>query len=837
MLDFFIQSHACNTAFSNAVGSKMRVSGEGISSFSGRRPWWVVAGWIVVLVAAGALANTMLESALDGDQGPTKVLEYERAQMLISERFDEVDGKNEQAEEETGPATSDEFVLIFADGLKPGDAAFDQRVYEFGDALEAAQTADGVEVMVGKFTDYEGRVSDDGTTLLTTIDVLDASAGEITTLLHVTEEFTDGQFEVYMVGNASIEHTFSELAESDLVTGETIGIAIALIILALVFGSVVSAFIPIILAVAAIFTAIGMTSIVGQFMELNEFVPNIISMMGLAVGIDYSLFILSRYKEERERGLDKQAAIEAAGGTAGRAVVFSGLTVVLAMLGMLLIPERTFQAFGIGSILVVFVAVIVGITLLPAIIGILGDKVHAIKAPLPITAGLFIVGVVILSLSAGFGPNVIMVSGGVMLILLVLALIRRFSNFNLSSIYGDETPTDPEAESGVWNTITVNVMRRPWISLIVATTILLILGYFYFDLEKGTSGISVLPDEIPAKIGFQTLDDKFGFGSDAQAVIVIDGDVGSEPIASALAALELSMVDDAGLPAPDVRIEAAERLAVLRSSIPGDPQGQEALGTIRDLRSTIIPDAFSDVPADSYEALVGGGPAEVVDSVQITDEYLPIVFASVLSLSFLLLLLAFRSITISIASIIMNLLSVGAAYGLVVLVFQKGFLIDLFGFEQVDQIEFWLPLFMFSILFGLSMDYHVFMLSRIKERYDQTGLASESVAFGLRKTASIITGAALIMVAVFGGFALGDIAFFQSMGFGLGAAVLIDATIVRSLLVPSVMRILGRHAWYLPSWLEWIPNISIEGHSPAIPTRETMIIHPQAQIAAPDVND
>jgi putative drug exporter of the RND superfamily len=815
----------------------MRVSGEGISSFSGRRPWWVVAGWIVVLVAAGALANTMLESALDGDQGPTKVLEYERAQMLISERFDEVDGKNEQAEEETGPATSDEFVLIFADGLKPGDAAFDQRVYEFGDALEAAQTADGVEVMVGKFTDYEGRVSDDGTTLLTTIDVLDASAGEITTLLHVTEEFTDGQFEVYMVGNASIEHTFSELAESDLVTGETIGIAIALIILALVFGSVVSAFIPIILAVAAIFTAIGMTSIVGQFMELNEFVPNIISMMGLAVGIDYSLFILSRYKEERERGLDKQAAIEAAGGTAGRAVVFSGLTVVLAMLGMLLIPERTFQAFGIGSILVVFVAVIVGITLLPAIIGILGDKVHAIKAPLPITAGLFIVGVVILSLSAGFGPNVIMVSGGVMLILLVLALIRRFSNFNLSSIYGDETPTDPEAESGVWNTITVNVMRRPWISLIVATTILLILGYFYFDLEKGTSGISVLPDEIPAKIGFQTLDDKFGFGSDAQAVIVIDGDVGSEPIASALAALELSMVDDAGLPAPDVRIEAAERLAVLRSSIPGDPQGQEALGTIRDLRSTIIPDAFSDVPADSYEALVGGGPAEVVDSVQITDEYLPIVFASVLSLSFLLLLLAFRSITISIASIIMNLLSVGAAYGLVVLVFQKGFLIDLFGFEQVDQIEFWLPLFMFSILFGLSMDYHVFMLSRIKERYDQTGLASESVAFGLRKTASIITGAALIMVAVFGGFALGDIAFFQSMGFGLGAAVLIDATIVRSLLVPSVMRILGRHAWYLPSWLEWIPNISIEGHSPAIPTRETMIIHPQAQIAAPDVND
>jgi RND superfamily putative drug exporter len=200
------------------------------------------------------------------------------------------------------------------------------------------------------------------------------------------------------------------------------------------------------------------------------------------------------------------------------------------------------------------------------------------------------------------------------------------------------------------------------------------------------------------------------------------------------------------------------------------------------------------------------------------------VIGAVLGLSFILLLLAFRSITISIASIIMNLLSVGAAYGLVVLVFQKGVGIELFGWEQVDQIEFWLPLFMFSILFGLSMDYHVFMLSRIKEHYDETGDAAESVAFGLRKTASIITGAALIMVAVFGGFALGDIALFQSMGFGLGAAVLLDATIVRSLLVPSVMRILGEKAWYLPKWLEWMPNISIEGSSvrkPSAPPAET----------------
>jgi RND superfamily putative drug exporter len=360
----------------------------------------------------------------------------------------------------------------------------------------------------------------------------------------------------------------------------------------------------------------------------------------------------------------------------------------------------------------------------------------------------------------------------------------------------------------------------------LAVVFLLFLSYFYFylDLEKGTSGISVLPDELPAKQGFQKLDEKFGFGSDATALVVIDGSVGEEPIAGAITKLEQLMIAETGLQDPEVRIEADKNIAVLTSKIPGDPQNQAALNTIRELRNEHIPDEFSGVPASSYEVLVGGSTVEVVDSVKITDEYLPIVIGAVLGLSFILLLLAFRSITISIASIIMNLLSVGAAYGLVVLVFQKGVGIELFGWEQVDQIEFWLPLFMFSILFGLSMDYHVFMLSRIKEHYDETGDAAESVAFGLRKTASIITGAALIMVAVFGGFALGDIALFQSMGFGLGAAVLLDATIVRSLLVPSVMRILGEKAWYLPKWLEWMPNISIEGSSvrkPSAPPAET----------------
>ena len=801
----------------------MRVSVEGIASFSGRRPWWVVAGWVVVLVTAGVLASTMLESALDGGLGPTQTLEYQIAQDLVNERFGELDGSGPEDVDKTGPPSSSEFVLILSDNANPGDLDFDQKVVEFGQALSAAEAQDEVSIMIGSFSDYEGMVSEDGTTLLTSVDVIKGTATDFATFLHVAEKFSVDGYHVYFIGDESIQHVFGELAESDLVTGETIGIAVAIIILALVFGAVVAAFIPIILAIAAIFTGMGIVAIVGQVIELNEFVPNILSMMGLAVGIDYALFILSRFKEERERGLEKAKAIQVAGGSAGRAVVFSGLTVVLALLGMLIIPVREFQAFGAGAIIVVFVAVIVAVTLLPAIIGILGDKVYSVRAPLPLTGGLFLIGTVILTVTVGFSPDIIWVSVGVMLILVVITIIRKISGNKWSLGLGGEESNDPDAETGFWNTVTVAVMRRPWISLVTASIILLILGSYYLELEKGTSGISVLPDEIPAKQGFQTLDEKFGFGSDAPALVVIEGDVGSDAFAVALTKLEQSITDDDGLQSPQVRIEPSVNLASFTSNIPGDPQNQSALNTIRRIRADLIPDAFAGVSEGSYTAYVGGSSAEVVDSVKVTDDYLPIVFTSVLGLSFILLLFAFRSLVISIASIVMNLLSVAAAYGLVVLVFQKGFLIGVFGFEQVDQIEFWLPLFMFSILFGLSMDYHVFMLSRIKERYDETGLAAESVKFGLRRTASIITGAALIMVAVFGGFALGDIAFFQSMGFGLGAAVLLDATIVRSLLVPSVMRILGKRAWYFPSWLEWLPNISIEGtpNETAAATSET----------------
>jgi RND superfamily putative drug exporter len=787
----------------------MSLSTESIARTSAKHPWWTLLAWLLVLVGAFALNFTLVEDALDGEGGPTQTLEFERAQDLIDERLGPLDAgeaqPGDQNEAAGGKPTLTEFILVTSDTAPASDTALAEHAQKFGIRLDEVAGS----LIVGSFNDYEAVTSEDGTTSLFRLQIFEDQDKDIALLTGTAAEFSRDGFRVLVFGNASINAAFSKLAQEDLLVGESIGIGVALIILALVFGAVIAGFVPLVLAVVSVFTAIGLTGIVGQFVELNEFVPNIITMMGLAVGIDYSLFVLSRYREERDSGLEKIDAIARAGGTASRAVFFSGGTVVLALTGLLLTPERFFQAFGTGAIMVVFVAVITCLTLLPALIGILGDRVNSVRVPAIPVILLFAAGVAIIPNRTEAG-RIMIVAAIVIGLLLVTALIRRFFGVSIP-LLSPKAAAPGLQRRGFWDTMTRAVMRIPVVSMLVAVAILGALIIPFFDLQKGTSGISVLPEEEPTKQAFELLNSKYGFGSDSPARVVIVGDVDSPPIKQALARLESLMAADPGLRPPEVRVEPEVDLALLDAAVPGDPFAQTALATIRRVRSEIIPEAFADVPSSDYMALVGGASAEIVDSVKLTDDYTPRVFVAVLGLSFVLLLIAFRSIVIPIASILMNLLSVGAAYGLLVLVFQKGFLIDVLGFQQVDQVEFWLPLFMFSILFGLSMDYQVFMLSRIKEHYDETGNHAESVAFGLRTTARIITGAALIMVAVFGGFALGEIAFFQSMGFGLGAAILLDATIVRSLLVPSVLRILGKTSWYFPSVLRWIPNVSIEG--------------------------
>ena len=563
-------------------------------------------------------------------------------------------------------------------------------------------------------------------------------------------------FDVYITGQSTLGAEFTVTAEEDLVTGETFGGLIAIIILTIVFGAVAAMVLPMAMAIMAIVIATGMAALVGQVFELNLFVQNIITMIGLAVGIDYSLFIVSRFREERKRGLEIKEAVARAGGTASRAVLFSGMTVVLALIGLLIVPATVFVSLGVGAIFVGIVSVAAGLTLLPAIMMVMGDRMNWLSIP-------------------KFG--------------------RR------------DPKHGEEPRKNAWDRVARAVMRAPIVSLLIAVGLLLAAGYSYLDINTGTSGVSSLPDGFRSKDGFNALQTDFGFGLDSPADIVIDGNLQFPEVLNAIDALTARLSEDDRFGEVSLEISDANDLGALVVPLAGDPTSKATTEAVEELREDFIPDAFRGVRANVY---VGGPSADDLDMNNIARRYQPIVFAFVLGLSFILLMVVFHSIVIPFTAIIMNLLSVGSAYGLLVLVFQKGYGTGFFGFDQ-DVIQPWMPLMLFTILFGLSMDYQVFLLSRIQERYKQTGNNSESVVHGVTTTAGLITGAAIIMVAVFSGFAAGRLVPLQQFGFGLAVAVLVDATIVRTVLVPSTMQLLGHRNWYLPRFLSWLPEFRIEG--------------------------
>ena len=358
-------------------------------------------------------------------------------------------------------------------------------------------------------------------------------------------------------------------------------------------------------------------------------------------------------------------------------------------------------------------------------------------------------------------------------------------------------------------------MRRPVVSLILGGGLLIAAAVPYVTINTSTSGVSTFPADLRMTKGFVALQEEFGASLSSPAQVVIDGQIDGEAVQTALATLRADVAADDGFGLPSLDVNDAGDFAVLNVPVAGDPESEPSREAVARLRDEYVPAAFASA---GVAVLVGGQTAEDLDFVDLTNRYQPIVIALVLALSFVLLTLVFRSIVVPLKAIVLNLLSVGAAYGLLVLVFQHGVGANLFGFEETDGLQPWLPLFLFTILFGLSMDYHVFLLSRIRERYDETGDNTESVAFGVRSTAGLITGAALIMVAVFGGFAAGDLVQLQQMGFGLAVAVLIDATIVRTVLVPASMKLLGDRNWYLPSFLEWLPDLRVEGPAPQLAT-------------------
>jgi RND superfamily putative drug exporter len=477
--------------------------------------------------------------------------------------------------------------------------------------------------------------------------------------------------------------------------------------------------------------------------------------MGLALAIDYSLFVVSRFREERGRGRDKHDAIAATATTANRAVVFSGTTFVIAMFGMLIVPSSIMRSLAVGAIVVGIVSVLASATLLPALLGLLGDRVDALRIPL----------------------------------------------------VGRRSLEAANPEGRFWGAIVRAVLRRPGLSLAFSVVLLLAAASPIIGMHVGTSGVTALPDRFESKQGFAALQRNFPSATSDPVEIVIARGAAQPAAQAALKQLRRNLAADPRFGRGEIERSADGRVALLSVPVRGDPSAAEVVAAVRDLRSTIAPAAFDNIDA---EVLIGGTTSENIDYFDSVIGPAPWVIAFVLLLMLVFLTVVFRSLVVAGTAVVLNLLSVGAAYGLLVLVFQHGVGANLLGFTQTDTIEAWVPLFLFSVLFGLSMDYQVFILSRIRERYDETGDTVGAVTFGVASTARVVTGAALIIVAVFAGFAAGELIMFQQMGFGVAAALLIDATIIRSVVLPSTMKLLGDWNWYLPRWLTWLPRLQAE---------------------------
>jgi RND superfamily putative drug exporter len=790
---------------------------QSIARACARHPWRTIAAWAIVLVGAGLLSAFYLGSALSNEVRFTNNPESQRADALVRASF-------------PGSDKPQEFVILRSPTLTVDDPAFRRQAA----ALTAGVLTLGPEV-VESAVDYTttplpALISTDrhaAVAVFTMAGDLKAADSNAEALVArakaVGETIGDGtgsaadtavpgDFSVLVAGNGSINHDFSTLAEKDLRTGELFGAGIALVILVIVFGALVTAILPLVLALCSIVLALGATSLVGQAMDLSLFITNMITMIGLAMGIDYSLFVVSRYREERVAGHDKIAAIARAASTASRSVLFSAIAVILALGGLFLVPSTLFHSMAVGAILAVFASLLAALTLLPALLGLLGDRVNALRVPfirramVPTPGG---------AAAAASGAAAAAASG------------RAGSGHNARTGSG-------AARRGFWDRLSYGVMRRPIFSLVAAVAVLGLAASLYFSISLGSAGVASLPPDSQSRQAFELLLSDFPSEGLTSAQIAIVADAASPAVAAGIERLEAQLATNPGFGLP-VRVEPspAGNLTLVSVPVVGDATGKAAEDAVRALRADYIPAVFAGTGlTGGVDILVTGQTAGTIDYLDSIKGATPWVFLFVLALSFVLLLVVFRSLLVPLKAILMNLLSVGAAYGLMVAVFQKGWGADLLGLQKVDFVEAWVPLFLFAILFGTSMDYHVFLLSRIRERFDQTGDNRESVAFGLRRTGGIITGAALIMVAVFGGFAAGQLVMFQQLGFGLAVAVFLDATIVRSVLVPAAMRLLGVANWWFPQALRWLPDLRVEsGEAPAGSTAGSRTAAPTAVAA------
>lgn len=706
-----------------------------------------VVGWLVFVVLAVAVGGSVgTETLEEEDYG---VGESREADQAIAANYPDRASETVLIKSRAGATASEpEFRAVVGDVVAEleGTEYVNKVESPYAPGNGAQISADGSAALV-EFKIPEPPESSDATV----DDRVEAPLAAIASLQQANSAFTIEEF-----GDASSSKALTESFEEDFQRAEVTSLPITLVILLFAFGAIVAALVPLLLAATAVAAAIGLLGPLSQLTPVDESAASVILLIGLAVGVDYSMFYLRREREERARGREPEPALAAAAATSGRAVLVSGVTVAIAMAGMYFAGATTFTSFATGTILVVAIAVLGSLTVLPAVLSKLGDRVNKGRIP----------------------------------------FLRR--------------PEERAArEPRVWSAILNRVLRHPGISAALAAGLLLVLAIPVLNLKMAVPGIDSLPQDLAVIQTYNEIQEEFP-GNQIPAQVAIErGDASASEVRAAIGELEAA-VGDGELFEPPVTVDVSpnRELFVVDVPIAGDGTNDTSYAALAELREEIIPATLGGLSGS--EANVTGFTAGSEDFNQLMAERVPIVFAFVFAMAFALLLLTFRSIVIPIKAILLNLLSVGAAYGIVVWIFQEGHLESLLGFESTGAVTSWLPLFLFVVLFGLSMDYHVFILSRVREAYDNGMSTSAAVEHGIKTTASVVTAAAIVMVAVFGIFATLSSIEFKQFGVGLGVAVLIDATIIRGVLLPAAMKLLGDWNWYLPRSLHWLPRVGGE---------------------------
>jgi uncharacterized membrane protein YdfJ with MMPL/SSD domain len=658
------------------------------------------------------------------------------------------------------PDKADEQVLVQGKGsVRIGSPQFNAGVKDV--VVRLKHTAHVYDVKSPLEKSNAGQLSKDGRSALVTFSVPgkdDVAKDNVVTSLDTTAaaQKAHPDLRIEQFGDASADKALSKMFSDDFARAQKISFPLTLVILVIAFGALMAAGVPLLLGITAVLATLGLIAPISQLVPVDESVSEVILLIGLAVGVDYSMFYLRRKMEETDAGRSEEDALEFAAATSGRAVLISGLTVMIAMAGMFLAGNVTFTSFAVGTMLVVAVAMLGSLTVLPAVLSKLGRRVEMGKVPF-------------------------------------LAKLRHRNH----------------GESRVWGFVIDRVLRRPAISAVLAAGVLVVLALPTLNMHTINTGVAGLPRSLPIMKTYDRIQAAFP-GGPLPAIVAVQADnVTTASVQHGIRQLETKALATREMSGPvDQTISPDKTVSVVNIPMQGDGTDKASDRALETLRNDVIPTTIATVPGVKVDVTgLTAGSKDFNDSMK---SHMPYVFLFVLGFAFLLLLVTFRSIVIPLKAIVLNLLSVGAAYGVLVWIFQDGHLQGLLGFKSLGGIVAWLPLFLFVILFGLSMDYHVFIISRIREAVDRGMRTEDAVRSGLHATAGVVTSAAVVMVAVFAVFASLSAMEFKQMGVGLALAILIDATIVRAVLLPATMKLLGEWNWYLPKKLNWLPRVSHE---------------------------